>query len=811
MKANNLTVLEDLPTQSETKNQTMVMHQDNFALLQEEALRLINIESQFLSEMLDVTGLVLKEQKENKQTFDQTSVKKTVEILDGESKKLANQELVLAVVGTMKAGKSTTINAIVGTEILPNRNRPMTALPTLIRHKPGQKEPVLRLQNNQPLNNYLQQLQGVLAKKSVDASAYGAENEEDMKKLIENIKYVKSFKTEIHGKRGIYDFLKMLNDLVRLSVVTKTPFPFTNYNKVDELPVIEVEFAHLEQYQSQVGQLTLLDTPGPNEAGQEHLKPMLTDQLKKASAILTVLDYTQLKSDADATVRKELQDIADECKDRLFVLVNKFDQRDRNADSAVQVKNYVAGHLMAGAIDSKVVYPVSANRAYLASRAQTEIELHDKLDISQSWVEDFGKIAFGEDWQDDIHNSDQVLKKAAKVWKKAGFATPLQEVISQSYQKAGIISLNAAAVKINKTAADLENFLEVRNTGLKTSTETLKAQIENLKQDISRLTSLTDQTQHKLKDSATKLESTCKDEFESMHNRIMRNLDNYFKEGKAKENSQKEQSNNKGNKNKNKNNSDFDPKSPKIEFESESDAKELLNKISSSLNTIVSTSVKGLEPMLKDEMQRFDSYLNKEVRQDCESLLASVQADLEKNNFNLVLKMPNINVLSSLNMLSDIQLDNAKERSKTVTRQRRQSGVWGTVCRWLDTDDWGWESYQATKHYFEVDIDQIKQGISQGLNQKLEQTQNNILEIIVDPLTSQVDNLFTELSQTVESIRNDLLQSIGDHKKSQAEQEELLRYLAGFVKQARKMHTDSEGLVGDVEQLFVLDSSEALA
>ncbi|MBC3620413.1 dynamin family protein [Vibrio metschnikovii] len=121
------------------------MHPVNFALLHEEALRLINIESQFLSEMLDVTGLVLKEQKENKQTFDQTSVKEIVEILDGESKKLAKQELVLAVVGTMKAGKSTTINAIVGTEILPNRNRPMTALPSLIRHKPGQKEPVLRL------------------------------------------------------------------------------------------------------------------------------------------------------------------------------------------------------------------------------------------------------------------------------------------------------------------------------------------------------------------------------------------------------------------------------------------------------------------------------------------------------------------------------------------------------------------------------------------------------------------------------------------------------------------------------------------
>ncbi|MBC3618636.1 dynamin family protein [Vibrio metschnikovii] len=494
------------------------MHQVNFALLQEEALRLINIESQFLSEMLDVTGLVLKEQKENKQTFDQTSVKKTVEILDGESKKLAKQELVLAVVGTMKAGKSTTINAIVGTEILPNRNRPMTALPTLIRHKPRQKEPVLRLQNNQPLNKYLQRLQGVLSKKSVDASAFGAEDQADMKKLIENIKYIKSFKTEIHGKRGIYDFLKMLNDLVRLSVVTKTPFPFTHYNKADELPVIEVEFAHLEQYQSQVGQLTLLDTPGPNEAGQEHLKPMLTDQLKKASAILTVLDYTQLKSDADATVRKELQDIADECKDRLFVLVNKFDQKDRNSDSADQVKNYVADHLMAGAIDAQVVYPVSANLAYLASRAQTEIELHDELDISQSWVEDFGKIAFGEDWQDVIHNSDQVLQAAKLVWDHADFGIPLQEVLRQLDQKSAITSLDdldSTAIKINNIIQDILILLEIREKNIKTSIKNLEKQAELIEKNIDEL----DDLQKLMPDffyHADKLENQCLSLFETM-------------------------------------------------------------------------------------------------------------------------------------------------------------------------------------------------------------------------------------------------------------------------------------------------------
>lgn len=39
-------------------------------------------------------------------------------MLNNELRKISRLEMVLAIVGTMKAGKSTTINAIVGTEVL---------------------------------------------------------------------------------------------------------------------------------------------------------------------------------------------------------------------------------------------------------------------------------------------------------------------------------------------------------------------------------------------------------------------------------------------------------------------------------------------------------------------------------------------------------------------------------------------------------------------------------------------------------------------------------------------------------------------
>jgi replication fork clamp-binding protein CrfC len=68
--------------------------------------------------------------------------------LQNEQQKLDKLEMVLAVIGTMKAGKSTTINAIVGMEILPNRETAMTTLPTLIRNIHGQSEPVLKIEKS---------------------------------------------------------------------------------------------------------------------------------------------------------------------------------------------------------------------------------------------------------------------------------------------------------------------------------------------------------------------------------------------------------------------------------------------------------------------------------------------------------------------------------------------------------------------------------------------------------------------------------------------------------------------------------------
>ncbi|EFA1035076.1 dGTPase, partial [Escherichia coli] len=154
--------------------------------------------------------------------------------------KTARREMVLAVVGTMKAGKSTTINAIVGKEILPNRNRPMTSVPTLIRHVPGKTEPLLHLEHIQPVCNLLITLKEKIATSEGQQVAQTLQQTGDTRELLDILADDSWLKNEYHGEEEIFTGLESLNDLVRLAAAMGSEFPFDEYAEVQKLPVIDV-------------------------------------------------------------------------------------------------------------------------------------------------------------------------------------------------------------------------------------------------------------------------------------------------------------------------------------------------------------------------------------------------------------------------------------------------------------------------------------------------------------------------------------------------------------------------------------------
>lgn len=808
------------------------MHHTNIETLRDEAKRQL----QLLKELLQKAqkkGLVEAPAKaeHSRATFDTESLPKVLEVLDGESHKLENLDMVLAVVGTMKAGKSTSINAIVGAEVLPNRNRPMTALPTLIRHTPGVLQPRLVFEKVQPLNNLLATL-GQTIKTTEPAIMKALTADADMAQLLAQIQRREPFASRQEGEQGIFNFLKSLNDLVRLCFALGAEFPFAEYATVDAMPVIEVEFSHLKDTPATQGRLTLLDTPGPNEAGQQHLRHMLKDQLKKASAVLAVLDYTQLKSDADAQVRENLLEISGTAKGRMYALVNKFDQKDRNSDDKATVKNYVAQTLMKGAMAGDSVFPVSAKQGYLASRARNEIERNGKLQVQATWAKDFAEEAFGRRWEKFIDDPKEVKEGADELWQESGFAQPLEQVIVEAHQNAALEALRSAASKLDDIARSAGNFFKANVGAMKKSAAELQRNIDHLQKDIENIDHIENSTGKALKGTLKNMRGKMNSAADQVQNEIHDALTEYFKEGKRIEfDSQGKRLKDKKSRKKKEAESpsiesfasrmiegffssrtelrtfdsngqveqDFDPSSLIITFNEKSAANDFREKIEKSIRQLMYAAEENLKSCIQDGINGFSEELEKQRKDSLNRIKESVQKNIEE--FDIDIRLPSAQEISLDTSVSSILRNAVEEKSKTVTRSRRKSGVWGAVCRWFNTDDWGWEDYQTTEDYYQVDIQKIAVSCDDGVK-NLFTSANEALDSDIYPQLQQgVDDFFSAFREKVEHIRGDLMSGIQKHSLDQAQKAVILEESTKMAREASELETDCAALNASAETL----------
>lgn len=801
------------------------MHEQNIETLRDEALRLTAMQLNILSQMLAAPGVIAESQAGQTQTFDRDSTPNFIEILEGEKTKLARLELVLAVVGTMKAGKSTTINAIVGTEVLPNRNRPMTALPTLIEHTPGQLEPILEFGNNAPIEKLIHQLNQAIKRPENKESIEDLAHNQDMQELLGLIEKKATFKKRYEGAQAIFWFLKSLNDLVRLSKELDISFPFSDYNKIHELPVIKVEFVHLREMNDTTGKLTLLDTPGPNESGQPHLRKMLKEQLEKASAVLAVLDFSQLKSDADAQVRDDLKDIADVAEKRLYALVNKFDQRDRNSDSEKETKAFVSNTLMEGKISEDLIFPVSSKFAYLANYAKRELVVHGKLPDhnAQPWVEDFGNAAFGQFWEESITDVDDVRKCADRLWKRSAFHAPLQNVIQSAHAQAALFAVEAASTTLVKMSEALNNFFNVRETALKKSTEELKNAINELQQEVSRINALEEDAKKQANNTLAELTGNTKKAFEAVEKHVLESIDKYFKKGKQEEADEynkrleklkKEEEFRASNQNaiisiflafrprkrvESKNHIVFDPNKPILTFSYKDEARHFILNIHRELDEIVRDNESAMKRMMNEALPKFQTYFSKSIIEDAKEVIKNTKARMNEDGFDINLAIPDLSLLSLKTSGADLLTDLMDEKTRSVTRHRRKDSLWGKICGWFDTDDWGWESYQTQEQFFEINIKKIEDSAKKDIKRIFSDLHKDIEVQIKEPLNQSIRDFFVEFRKTLEQIRGDLLQSMRDQERSKVEQEALVKRLTELKKTVPAINKDSAELKKDMQ------------
>ena len=787
------------------------MHEKNIALLCDEADRLLQLNINLLRQMVEEPDVLSDSKNENRLLFDKQKALKRIEELEGEQIKTARREMVLAVVGTMKAGKSTTINAIVGQEILPNRNRPMTSVPTLIRHVPGKTEPVLHLEHIQPVRNLLITLQEKLATPAGQQVAQTLQQTGDTRELLDILTDDGWLKNEYHGEEEIFTGLASLNDLVRLAAAMETEFPFDEYAEVQKLPVIDVEFSHLVGMDACQGTLTLLDTPGPNEAGQPQMEVMMRDQLQKASAVLAVMDYTQMNSKADEDVRKELNAIADVSAGRLFVLVNKFDEKDRNGDGADAVRQKVPAMLNSDVLPASRVYPGSSRQAYLANRALHELRKNGTLPVDEAWVDDFVREAFGRMKKDYVcKDSELATEGATDLWECSLIDQLITEVILSSHSRAAALAVDSAAAKLMQNAENVSEYLSLRHQGLQQSIQSLQANITSLLADIRKIADCQEQVTADVRMAMEEIDARTRELLTGVCTSLEEELNDYFRSGKRKEQQMLEEENSAqprernafaffhdifGTGNQHDRMRDFDPDSPEIKFSDRREALELMTQIESTVTSLHREAEAQFRPELEKIVSGIETGFRGTALYATENIAGRINTRLEDEGFTVKISFPAVSQLQT-------RLALMEERTETVTRRRRQSGLWGKICGAFGTSDWGWETYKEDVSRSVININTVRKEVMSLTRAYFGELQASIEQDINQPVRQEIDAFFCAFREKVEQLRNTLIQSAEDHKRDQQAQERLTRRLQALNERVPELITDSKALREELETML---------
>ncbi|WP_218077065.1 dynamin family protein [Escherichia coli] len=794
------------------------MHEKNIALLCDEADRLLQLNINLLRQMVDEPDVLSDSKNENGQLFDKQKALKKIEELEGEQIKNARREMVLAVVGTMKAGKSTTINAIVGQEILPNRNRPMTSVPTLIRHVPGKTEPVLHLEHIQPVRNLLITLQQKLATPAGQQVAQTLQQTGDTRELLDILADDVWLKNEYHGEDEIFTGLASLNDLVRLAAAMGTEFPFDEYAEVQKLPVIDVAFSHLVGMDACQGTLTLLDTPGPNEAGQPQMEMMMRDQLQKASAVLAVMDYTQMNSKADEEVRKELNAIADVSAGRLFVLVNKFDEKDRNGDGADAVRQKVPAMLNSDVLPGSRVYPGSSRQAYLANRALHELQKNGTLPDDEAWVDDFVREAFGRMKKEHIcKDSELATEGATDLWEGSLIDKLITEVIQSSHSRSAALAVDSAAAKLMQNAENVSEYLSLRHQGLQQSIQSLQVHITSLLADIQEIEKCQNRVTGDVKIAMDNINTKTRELLTGVSTSLEEKLNAYFRSGKRKEQQMLEEENSAqprernafaffhdifGTGNQHDRMRDFDPDSPEIKFSDRKEALELMMQIESTVTSLHREAEAQFRPELEKIVRGIETGFRGTALYATENIAGRINARLEDEGFTVKISFPTVSQLQTRLAVKTNLSALMEERTETVTRHRRQNGVWGTFCRWFGTSDWGWETYKEDVSRSVININKVRKEVMSLTRAYFGELQASIEQNINQPVRQEIDAFFCTFREKVEQLRNTLIQSAEDHKRDQQAQERLTERLQALNERVPELITDSKALKEELETLL---------
>jgi hypothetical protein len=474
------------------------------SLKNNDNLQLDNLQREVLGLLTEISSLIDRTQENlNNQTSEQKYTEFQQQFQEA-SENIAALQLRMAIVAPMKAGKSTIINGICGQELLPSCAVAMTTVPTEIIFNSQLTKPILNLSQDS-----LTIFQSIYSQIDRQIQDFGIESLEKklaryphLLGLLSEIKNSGSFpfSQEIKGAQAISKTLNRLNHLVRLYAVIE---PLKNpLAQLKDIPYIQTPYLGMgnQEKQQTLGNLVIIDTPGPNEAlGNLQLTAVVEEQLRRSSIILIVLDYTQLNSEAAETIKRQIKPIIDLIgKENLYVLINKVDRRRKGDMTTEQVRDFVIADLELTDINRDLtnsaerIFEVSAIQAFAATQFLLELQQNPQAQLLEmTSVGTLAQEVFGIDWDEELEdvNIEILAKKANKLWKKSGFAPFLDDAISSLMGTAAPRCLMNALNLSRHRLLELKDDLSLRSQAISQDAVKLQQEVKALELDLSHLES----------------------------------------------------------------------------------------------------------------------------------------------------------------------------------------------------------------------------------------------------------------------------------------------------------------------------------
>ena len=490
-----------------------------------------------LQEVSTLMGRASKELKsedssENKYQIYQQEIEKEIDTV-------TDLKLRMAIAAPMNAGKSKIINAIIGQELLPSSATAMTTLPTEIVLKENAAEPILKLSPGicEAFKKALDAIRLKIDQKGMEEVLKQTGEYPHLASLLQEIHSDTDFgiSEEISGSKNINKILTELNHIIRLCnilAVSQDQDPLQLLNDND-IPSIETPFFRTQQNQQleKLGNLVIVDTPGPSEAGvSEKLEIVVSKQLKRSQLVLLVLNFTELRAEAAEKIKAEVHKvIRTSSQENLYVLVNKIDERRRGDIDTEMVKQFVANNLELANTDR--VFEVSARQAFCAKDFLRQSSLSSQYLKDSEAAQALAREVWTVDWEDELKDAtvEKLQKKAVKLWEASKFASFLEEAINvillQVAPRCMEFALNRCLTHLNDLCNNAKNDL----TYINSNAEKLQQAIEDLKIELSSLTACRQNLDKEVAETKKQIKETVNANLENLKKDVKNELDTLLK------------------------------------------------------------------------------------------------------------------------------------------------------------------------------------------------------------------------------------------------------------------------------------------